>query len=178
MTARVKVTDTDKGAARMLARLLTEGRVQVGVLSAPQGPPGAGSADDIHDDSPGLTLGELADFHEFGIGVPRRSFLRDWVDSAEPETRRQVLNLALRLVRGEFNSFAEALEQYGVWAVGQVQARIATNIPPPLAESTIRRKGSSVALIDTGQLRSAISYKVSKAVSFYGKFKPSNFSRG
>ena len=31
---------------------------------------------------------------------------------------------------------------------------------PPLAESTIRRKGSSNPLIDTGQLRSSITWQV------------------
>ena len=44
--------------------------------------------------------------------------------------------------------------------VGQIQARISAGIPPPLAESTIARKGSSVPLIDTGQLRSAVTYEV------------------
>ena len=40
------------------------------------------------------------------------------------------------------------------------EAKIASNIPPALAPETIERKGSSVALIDTGQLRSSITWQV------------------
>ena len=54
----------------------------------------------------------------------------------------------------------QALNQVGAAVAGMVQAKIASNIPPALAPETIERKGSSVALIDTGQLRSSITWQV------------------
>jgi hypothetical protein len=45
---------------------------------------------------------------------------------------------------------------------GWMKARIAEGIPPPLAEATIARKGGgkTTPLINTGQLRNSIGYKV------------------
>lgn len=54
-----------------------------------------------------------------------------------------------------------ALDRFGLWAVGEIQQRIADGIPPPNAQSTVDRKGSSTPLIETGQLRASIKHKVS-----------------
>lgn len=60
------------------------------------------------------------------------------------------------------HSFYKELERVGLWAQGSIQQRISDGIPPPNAESTIRRKGSSTPLIDTGQLRTSIKYRVKR----------------
>ena len=54
----------------------------------------------------------------------------------------------------------EVLELLGQQCVGQIQERISEGIDPPNAPSTIRQKGSSTPLIDTGALRSAVNYRV------------------
>ena len=41
----------------------------------------------------------------------------------------------------------------------KVVERIESNIPPPLAESTIRKKGSSLALVDKGELMGEVTHK-------------------
>lgn len=105
-----------------------------------------------------ITMGEIAAIHEFGIGVPERSFLRGYFK----ESNATVAEAALRLLRSR-GATPAMLETLGTWLVGQIQLRIANRIPPPLAASTIARKGSDVPLIDTGQLRSSIAYKVEKA---------------
>lgn len=167
----VKIRDTDKGATAMLARLLARGALSVGVLgqesaAVHEGPDGARHA---------LTVGEIAEIHEFGLGSsPRRSFLADWADEKKTEIQNVVIKGGAALVRGKsITSPGQLLEQIGQWAVGSIQARMATNIPPPLAPETIKRKGSSVSLIDTGQLRSSISYRVDevqvKAAHFGGR---------
>lgn len=150
----VKIRDKDKGATAMLARLLAHGALSVGVLGAE-----AGAA---HADSVGLTVGEIAEIHEFGLGTaPRRSFLADWADEKRSEIQQVVIKGGAALVRGKsITSPGQLLNQIGQWAVGSIQARMATNIPPPLAPETIKRKGSSVSLIDTGQLRSSVTYRV------------------
>lgn len=148
----VKIKDTDKGAAKMLARLLADGALSVGVLGAD-----AGAA---HEDSD-LTVGDIAEIHEFGLGTaPRRSFLAGWVDENKEQIVTVVTKAGQALARGRLANVNQALEQIGVWAVGSIQIRMSNNIPPPLAPATIKRKGSSIALIDTGQLRSSISHRV------------------
>ncbi len=51
----------------------------------------------------------------------------------------------------------QALTKLGMVLERAMKLKITSNIPPPLKPETIRRKRSSVALIDTGQLRSQIA---------------------
>jgi hypothetical protein len=108
----------------------------------------------------GLTVGELAEIHEFGLGVPQRSFLRAWADADRAKIDRTLGALIRKTLTGDLTR-EQALEQFGAWAQGQVQKFIADGrVEPALAEATIAAKGSSVPLIDTGQLRSSITYEV------------------
>ncbi len=105
------------------------------------------------------TVLDVATFNEFGLGVPERSFLRDYVDQNEPKIRGYIRALALKIKEGKIDQQI-GLERLGLKIVGEIQKRIADGIPPPNAASTIERKGSSKPLIDTEQLRSSITPKV------------------
>jgi len=153
----VKITDKDRGAAEMIARMIAHGALSFGVLGAEGDQP----AEQHNGGKSTITVSEVAAIHEFGLGsAPRRSFLADWADEKKAEIQNVVMRGGAALARGRISSPKQLLEQIGQWAVGSIQARMATNIPPPLAPATIKRKGSSVALIDTGQLRSSITYRV------------------
>jgi hypothetical protein len=114
----------------------------------------------------GRTVLEVATWQEFGTvdqngqtRIPARSFIRQWFDENRDEGMKRLTELLRRVAAGKLSA-QQAYDQFGLWAVGSVQQRIAQNIPPPLAESTVKRKGSSVALIDTGQLRSSVAHEV------------------
>lgn len=47
---------------------------------------------------------------------------------------------------------------------GMIRAKIASNVPPPNAASTVKNKGSSKTLIDTGEMRNSVQ------VVWKGKF--------
>ncbi len=51
----------------------------------------------------------------------------------------------------------QALTKLGMTLERAMKQKITSNIPPPLKPDTIKRKGSSVALIDTGLMRSLIA---------------------
>jgi phage gpG-like protein len=122
-----------------------------------------------------LTVGQLATIHEFGkvirqprlnrtIVIPERSFLRATVDIyRDAIARRQVL-LSQGYILGKFQ-LRPAMELLGQYVVGLVKQRIANRIPPPNSPWTIARKGSSTPLVDTGQLRNSITYKVDVGVT-------------
>ena len=156
----VTIKDKDRGAQALLRRLLEKGALSVGIL--------AGEAERVphktaerEGENASITIGEIAEIHEFGLGsAPRRSFLADWVDQKRDEIETVIVKGGQALARGRVPSVSALLEQIGAWAVGSIQDRISNNIPPPLAPATIKRKGSSVSLIDTGQLRSSITYRV------------------
>lgn len=117
-----------------------------------------------------LTLAQIAAVHEFGssirhgrsggesVLVPERSFLRGWEHENRPEAVRRIGKAVERvLLRDE--SPDRALGQVGLWAVRGVRRRIRSGIEPELAPSTIRRKGSTTPLIDTGRLINTIDFE-------------------
>lgn len=145
MTVRVK----DSGARALIKNLQGQAHVVVGVL-------GAGAQ---HQDSEGVTVGDIAAWAEFGLGQPKRSWLRDWIDTAGDEIQRRTSEELKAVIAGR-RTRDQALARLGVWAVGRIQARIAAGIAPENAPSTIAAKGSSTPLIDKGQFRSSITSKV------------------
>ena len=114
----------------------------------------------VYDD--GQTVAQVGAQHEYGAGVPRRSFLRtpfdikkDDLDKAiakqfedvfkRGKKAEQALGLigtvAVNISKGAFTS-----RGYGEW--------------PDISAATKEDKGSSQVLIDTGTLRNSITYVV------------------
>lgn len=110
------------------------------------------------------TLAELAAIHEFGApraNIPARSFLRaTFTQDPGREGVSKMLNSLARGIIAERLEVKEALDRLGAWAVAQVKRRIKAHIPPPLKPATIKAKGSSTPLVDTGQLINAITWEV------------------
>jgi hypothetical protein len=132
--------------------------VKVGVLADKGG-------DEMHEGEDGeeITLIELAAIHEFGVEgrIPERSFIRRTFDEQKSRLEKLIGSLAARVIKGSLTE-AQALELLGQWAAAEIKKTITTHdIPPPLAQETIDRKGSSKPLVDTGQLVGSISYSVS-----------------
>jgi hypothetical protein len=117
-------------------------------------------ANHTHGTGEGLTIGDVATIHEFGSQtVPQRSFIRGWHDERQAFIAETLRTQLQAVVQGK-RPLEQALERVALAFEGDCKARIARNIPPPLAPATVKRKGSSVALIDTGQLRNAIRGRV------------------
>lgn len=151
MTVRVR----DNGAARLRAALRARvaSAVEVGVLGAD-----AAKAYDGGDEP--ITVADVARWAEFGLGQPRRSWLKDTIEIKRAELLERMRAEAQAVARGE-RTKPEALTRIGLWIEGEIKQRIANGIDPPNAETTIERKGSSTPLIDTGQLRSSITHRLS-----------------
>lgn len=115
----------------------------------------------VHGQGKGATVAEIAAAHEFGLGVPERSWLRGWFDEHRTEIQEDLKKVSRAVILGRLTR-EQGLELLGVKYVGQIQARIATSLPPPNAEATIRKKGSSTTLIDSGQFRSAITSELER----------------
>jgi len=152
-----RVTDTDRGAKALLRRaseLAARRHVRVGILADEPKKEHAG-------ENAGVTLLEVAAAHEFGVPghIPQRSFIRATVDEKREEITALQVKLARLALAGKLTVDA-ALDQLGAKVAGMCQNRIAEGLEPALAQETIDRKGSSTPLVDTGQLRSSITWKV------------------
>lgn len=157
----VTVTDTDRGYKALLRSLRAAGG---DTISAKAGVIGAKAETDhaAKDGEEPLTNAELALIHEFGIGVPERSFIRAAFDKNHPKYDQNMVKLVIALYEGRITP--ERL-------VALMGAQIASDIRDyirdsgellPNAPSTIAAKGSSKPLIDTGQLINSISSAVVK----------------
>ena len=100
-------------------------------------------------------------YNEFGTDkIPQRSFLRSTYDEQINKWRR----LFAQVINGAINMEASAmrdLANLGDRAVADVKRKLSSNIPPPNAPSTVKKKGEGkTTLFDTGQLLKAIIYEV------------------
>jgi hypothetical protein len=151
----VTVTDKDHGYNALVKRIWGMGRpsIAVGILAG-QG------AEESHGE--GLTTLQVAIWNEFGtVNMPARSFVRAWFDENVAQIRADLKSLMKLVVAGKMTK-ERALDLIAVRCVGQIQERMAAGIPPPNAPSTIAKKGGgkTTPLIDTGQLRAAVSSRV------------------
>lgn len=105
---------------------------------------------------------ERATFNEFGTRtIPERPFMRNAMRANRGKYRRYIASTAKDVFLGRL-SVRTALNRLGLVAVGDVQTEISTLMDPPNAPSTIAAKGSSNPLIDTGEMRQAVTYRVTK----------------
>lgn len=103
---------------------------------------------------------DIAVIHEFGSKsghIPERSYLRATHDMKIRERVRIAASLLGKVMKGQ-TTISKALDVMGVKGQSDVKMRIAAGIKPPNTEATIRRKGSSKPLVDTGQLEESIQY--------------------
>jgi hypothetical protein len=163
----VKVTDRGLRASVRAVFGARNSSVKVGIFGD------KGDQDvETADGSPStISVAELAAIHEFGLGVPERPFLRTYFDSNIGRIQRSLLNLMSTAIQKAISSGRpiedkdrkRILDRIGLLMQSEIQAKLAKGDLEltPLAQATIDRKGSSTPLIDTGQLRSAITYESS-----------------
>ena len=159
----VKVQITDKTSVKDWKRVFGSDKasVKIGVLG-----PNAESK----PEGSKISVAEIAAIHEFGLGgMPERSFLRSYFDANMADLLDKTKKLMARVISAAVHSGKalpegtqrQILATIGEYAKAKIQERIANNeIKPPTSEKTNARKGSSVTLIDSGQLRSSVSYEV------------------
>lgn len=157
--ADVKVTVDDRGAKRAM-KLLSRPRqvLRVGVLPAEGAVPHPFS-------SSGKTVGEIAAYHEYGIGVPIRSWLNGWYLEREDEIARQLAADTYRVLFGDTgepeNDEWVALNKRGGVYAQQIQDRIRYgNAFTSNAPGTIKKKGFDLPLIDSEFFIESISHEV------------------
>jgi len=153
LKAKMKIKDLGWNRIRNeLNRAKKKPHVQVGVYGA-----------EASKSNQGVPNIKVASIHEFGGGhVPQRSFLRTTFDLNTDKITKMAKRLQDGVIAGK-STTRQALSVLGEHLVGLVRRRMSAGIPPPLKAATIRRKGSSKPLIDTGQLRASIDSKVNNA---------------
>lgn len=97
----------------------------------------------------------------WGGPIPERPFLRNAIKNNEHSYKIAIGKGAAAILRGETSTEA-VLDKLGQKAMQDVRKEISSLKDPPNSPVTIARKGSSKPLIDTGEMRNAVSYEVKK----------------
>ena len=155
-------------------RALTMQSVLVGI---PAGPP---------READGLTNAQIGYIHEKGSpkrNIPARSFVEPGIRKAHDAVVRQFRDAAMAALKGNAAGVTRSLERAGQVAENSVRAMFVDNDWEPLAESTLKRRpvlarddegkpikygksreerGATNPLIDSAQLRKAVTHVVRK----------------
>lgn len=144
------IVDKDHGYARLLRA--TRERLPelfVGVLTEEQ-----------HKDSE-LTVAEVGETHELGLGVPPRPWLRPVVDGRTNFIKERLKRVAQAVALGRLTAEA-GMNLLGQDLVNAIRERIRAGISPELADSTKARKqdNKDTPLIHTAQFIGSITHRV------------------
>lgn len=107
----------------------------------------------------GTSVAAVAAFNEFGVprhGQPPRPFFRGMIQRNSPAWPAAIAGL----MKAHDNDVPKVLELTGQAIAGQLRQSIVDLIDPPLAPSTIARKGSAKPLVDTGTMLNSIEHEV------------------
>lgn len=139
---------TDMGIDKVLENVIELGgkQVKVGIQA------GSGS----HD---GVDILDIAIYNHFGTrNIPSRPFVSDCFDKNQGQISEAKKRIVYRVMEGMPAS--TGLAQLGQWYQDVLKGHIRNGGWVPNAPVTIKRKGSSRPLIDTGQLVNSVRWKI------------------
>ena len=107
----------------------------------------------------GTPVAIIAAINEFGApsrGQPPRPFFRNMIAAKSGEWPEAIAGL----LKANDLDAAKTLDLAGAAIAGQLRQSIVDLVSPPLAASTIRRKGHSKPLVDTGHMLKSVDHEV------------------
>lgn len=147
---RVKITDTDRGLAKVLA-LADEPKRTIRL-----------GWDEESGEEHGISLAELATIHELGTDtVPARHGLLRASTATSPQTEKTLKKLASGAL-GRGAKLAEGMDRLAkeTERAAREYLRGGPYLAPPLDPKTVEQKGHSRPLVDSGALVEALKAKV------------------
>lgn len=140
--ATVSLSDVASDLAKLLG-------AKVGYLAETTGP-------QTYDN--GLTLAANAQIHELGTEhIPPRPFMRTGAEAFD-KMDRQIGNAIRDVIDGKMQP-KQGSNRLGVMLQTEIKRAIRSGDFTPLKPATIKRKGSSTPLIDTGKLRQGVDVR-------------------
>lgn len=107
----------------------------------------------------GTPVGMIAAIQDFGApraGIPPRPFFRNMIADKSHEWPKAIAGL----IKDNGLNVEKALDKAGAAIAGQLRESINKTNAPPLKPATIRRKGFSKPLIETGHMFNSVDHEV------------------
>lgn len=108
------------------------------------------------DGKPVAMIAAIQEYGAPGAGIPPRPFFRSMVASKGPEWPKAIADL----IHANGYDVGAALNLAGFAIAGQLRQSIIDTNTPPLAPSTIRKKGFAKPLIETSHMINSIDHEV------------------
>ena len=148
---RIRINDTNRiPQAQANLRELNRYAVEIGIFG------------DSGSSSEGVSYVLIATVHEFGAAVkniPERSFIRSTFDEKSDDWSNFIKKRISKVLSGAMPA-RQLYEMLGAKIASDIQTKIKTLQDPPNAASTVKQKGSSNPLIDTGGMRMRVTHRV------------------
>jgi hypothetical protein len=112
----------------------------------------------------GVLIADIGIYNEFGTSrIPARPFMRRTADQSRQFLAPFVSGLTKRMIEHKL-SVSQVMNQLGLFYQDKIRNTIRSSPTwaVPNAPSTIKKKGSSVPLIDTGAMLGAVDYERTK----------------
>ena len=107
------------------------------------------------DGTPVAMVAAIQDFGAPGAGIPPRPFFRNMIAAKQGEWPGAFASL----LKANDLDAKLSLAQGGAAIAGQLRQSIIDTNEPPLAPSTIRRKGHAKPLVDTGHMLASVDFE-------------------
>lgn len=115
----------------------------------------------------GASIAEYAYWNEFGTKdeeeqevIPARPFFRNAISDNSDTWAKSISSQLKTMGVTDKNVVEKALKRTGQLMRSDIQQSISKGEFKPLKPATIKRKGKATPLVDTGDMRNAISYEV------------------
>ncbi len=107
----------------------------------------------------GTSVAKVGIAHEYGIGVPERSFMRSTFKENLPEYKKLVEGAVVAAIKGK-RKIKNSLGRIGSKVASDIKAKIVAIQEPGNSEATKAKKGSSNPLIDSSHMKNSVTYEV------------------
>lgn len=97
----------------------------------------------------------------WGGPIPERPFMRNTLRNNRSAYKTLLAQQARRVLLGEV-SMQAVLTKLGIRAQGDIQHEITALMDPPNSPVTVKLKGSSNPLIDSGAMRAAVTWEIKR----------------
>lgn len=112
----------------------------------------------------GTSVAYVAAIQEFGapaVGIPARPFMQPTVKEKKDTWVKIIEKQLPKVALGKMTAF-DVLDLVGISAAADIQTKISSIYSPPNSPATIRAKGSSKPLIDTGLMLASVQNAVNQ----------------
>lgn len=124
--------------------------------------------DDARGDDASIGNAALLYIHDQGApeaGIPQREVMRPGIKNAQPEISRRLVLAGRAALDGKPESVRNQFRAAGMAGASAVKTMINSNVAPSLKPATLaarKRRGvkRTNTLVDTGQMRNAVTYVV------------------